>query len=56
LILLGAEVWAIEKFLQAEHLHLLLCSLFDQLEMFVDHRLLDLSQAVIWTKGIVSLN
>src|SRR5947209_736666 len=56
LILFGAEVGTVKELLKTENLHLLLRSLFNQFQVFVDHGFLDLSHAVIWAKGIMSLN
>ena len=44
-LLLGAEVRTVEELLEAQDLHLLPRGLIDQLEMLVDHRLLDRGQA-----------
>src|SRR5215469_4528594 len=55
-LLLGAEIRPVKKFLKTQDLHFLLCSLLNQLEVLVDHRLLDLGHTVIRTKRIVGLN
>src|SRR5215813_4353888 len=56
LVLLSAEIRTVKKFLKTQDLHLLLRSLLDQLQVLVDHRLLDLGKAVIGAKWIVGLD
>ena len=41
-VLAGAEVWTVEDLLQAEDLHASLASLFDERDVFFEHRRLDL--------------
>src|ERR1035438_8336039 len=55
-VLLGAEIRAVEKFLQAEDLHFFFGGLLDQLEVLVDHRLLDLRQRTVGAAGVARLN
>ena len=54
-VLLGAEIRTVEKFLQAEYLHFLLRGLLDQLQVLVDHGLLDFRQrAVIGSSALLA--
>ena len=55
-VLLGAEIRAVEKFLQAEDLRFLLRGLLDQLEVLVDHGLANLRQRTIGGNGVAGLN
>ena len=55
-VLLGAKIWTVEKLLQAEDFHFLLRGLFDQSEMLLDHRLLDLGKRVVAAERVTCLD
>jgi len=55
-ILLGTEIRAVENFLQAQDLNLLFGGLLDQLQVLVNHGLLDLFQRVAGAKHVGGLN
>src|SRR5205085_6101454 len=50
------KIRSVKNLLQAEHLYFFLGGLLDQLQMFVDHCLLDLRQGMIGAKSVVRLN
>ena len=53
-LLLGAEVGAVEELLQAQDLGLLPGRLGDQLDVLVDHRLLDRGQAGLGAQDVLA--
>ena len=55
-ILLSAKVWSVEKLLQTEDSCLLARCLLDQLQVFIDHGLTDLSKRAISTDRVAGLN
>src|ERR1700722_11010793 len=46
-VLLGTEIWAVKQLLQAKYLHLLFRRLLDELQVLIDHGLLDLRQRAV---------
>ena len=54
-VLLGGEVWAIEKLLQADDLHATAGGVFDHSHMLIDHSLLDLFNRAFGRLAVGSL-